>query len=205
MTQIRTTPTQDIKVVVVYHSGYGNTAKQAQAVAAGAHEVEGVTALLVSIDTIDQHWQDLDEADALIFGAPTYMAGPSGQFKTFMDSTSKVWADNLRWKNKLAGAFTNSSQMSGDKLNTLMAISLFAAQHGMQWVGLDLYGGQSSTSTPEALNRLGGWLGAMAQSNSDTSEGPSASDLKTAAHLGQRIATLAKQWVAGREVVIEAL
>lgn len=203
MSQTSTLPTA--KVVVVYHSGYGSTAKQAQAVADGAQQVPGVAVQLISVDTIEQHWADLDAADALIFGTPTYMAGPSGVFKTFMDATSKVWADNLRWKNKIAGGFTNSTNMNGDKLNTLMSLSLFAAQHGMQWVGLDLYGGwNSSTGSAEDLNRLGSWIGAMAQSPADASTGPSASDLKTAAHLGQRIASLAKQWVAGRQAVAEA-
>lgn len=188
----------NVKVAVVYHSGYGNTAKQAQAVWEGIQQVEGVMALLISVDTIDNHWQDLEEADAIIFGTPTYMGGVSAAFKAFMDASSKVWA-KMGWRNKLAGGFTNSAKKSGDKLNTLMSLSIFAAQHGMQWVGLDIDGGWStSKGSPEDLNRLGSWLGAMAQSNGDTDEGPSASDLRTAAYLGKRVATLAKQWVAGR-------
>jgi len=194
----------EVKVVVVYHSGYGNTAKQAQVVAAGAQEVPGVTALLISVDEVNDHWQDLNEADALIFGTPTYMGGPSAAFKGFMDDTVKVWSDNLGWKNKIAGGFTNSGNMNGDKLNTLISLSIFAAQHGMQWVGLDLYGGwNTTTGSADDLNRLGSWLGAMAQSHKDTDDGPSASDLKTAAHLGKRVALLAKQWVAGRQAVVE--
>ena len=189
----------NVKVAVVYHSGYGNTAKQAQAVWEGVQQVEGVTGLLISVEVVDQYWQDLEEADAIIFGTPTYMGGVSAEFKAFMEATSpKVWT-KFAWRNKLASGFTNSAKKSGDKLNTLMSLSIFAAQHGMQWVGLDIDGGwATSKGSSEDFNRLGSWLGAMAQSNGDTDEGPSASDLRTAAYLGKRVATLAKQWVAGR-------
>ena len=56
-----------------------------------------------------------------IFGAPTYMGSPSAQFKAFAEATSKVRADNLRWKDKIAAGFTNSQAINGDKLNSLMA------------------------------------------------------------------------------------
>jgi NAD(P)H dehydrogenase (quinone) len=198
--------TPDIQVAVIYHSGYGSTAKQAMAVAAGTQEIPGVSTMLIPVEEVHEHWIELDDVDAMIFGTPTYMGGPSAAFKAFMESTSKVWADNLRWKNKIAGGFTNSGNMSGDKLNTLISLSIFAAQHGMQWVGLDMHGGwNSSKGSAEDLNRLGSWLGAMAQSDGDTHLGPSDSDLKTAAYLGKRVASLAKLWVAGRQLVLETM
>jgi NAD(P)H dehydrogenase (quinone) len=75
-------------------------------------------------------------------------------------------------------------------------MALFAAQHAMVWVGLDLKPGNASRQgSPQELNRLGSWLGAMAQSNMD--EGPQLappeSDLRTAAHLGQRVAETARR------------
>jgi len=39
------------------------------------------------------------------------------------------------WKDKLAAAFTVSGSPSGDKLNTLTSLAIFAAQHGMLWIG----------------------------------------------------------------------
>ena len=54
------------KVAVVYHSGYGHTAAVAKAVARGAAGVEGVQAQLVSVADIDQHWDALKAADAII-------------------------------------------------------------------------------------------------------------------------------------------
>ena len=52
-------------------------------------------------------------ADAIVFGAPTYMGGASAPMKAFIDATSKPWYARA-WKNKLAGGFTNSGGYSGD-------------------------------------------------------------------------------------------
>ena len=68
---------------------------------------------------MDQHWDDLAAADAIIFGAPTYMGGASGDFKKFADASSKPWSAQA-WKDKIAGGFTNSALLNGDKYNTLM-------------------------------------------------------------------------------------
>jgi NAD(P)H dehydrogenase (quinone) len=113
-----------------------------------------------------------------------------------------VWGDNLRWKNKVAGGFTNSGSMSGDKLNTLIDLALFAAQHGMIWVGLAEYSGwNTSSGSPEDLNRPGSWLGVMSQSNNDESPEvtPGVSDLRTAEALGRRIAETTHVFRAGRD------
>lgn len=185
-----------VSVAVVYHSGFGHTARQAQAVIDGAASVAGVKTLLVPVETVDAHWDDLARADAIIFGAPTYMGSASAQFKTFADASSKVWAAR-GWKDKIAAGFTNSASQNGDKLATLQQLATFAAQHAMLWVGLDLLPGNNSSKGSTAdLNRLGSFLGAMAQSNAD--EGaeivPPEADLKTAAHLGTRVATIAKRF-----------
>jgi len=59
----------DVRVVIVYHSGRGHTAKQAAAVRAGAERVRSVCTLLLSADDVQPHWTDLHSADAIIFGA----------------------------------------------------------------------------------------------------------------------------------------
>ncbi|MFE7189468.1 flavodoxin family protein [Kitasatospora sp. NPDC057541] len=190
------------RIAVAYHSGYGHTAKQAEAVAAGAGKVEDTTVQLVSLaELTDELWQTLAEADAIIFGSPTYMGGSSAVFRTFVEATSQVWGDNMQWKNKIAAGFTNSGNMAGDKLHTLINIALFAAQHGMIWVGLAEYGGwNTSTGSTEDINRLGSWLGAMSQSNNDESPEvtPSASDLRTAEALGRRVAEVIHVQLRGR-------
>jgi len=185
-------------IAIVYHSGYGHTKVQAEAVARGAGSVADTTPVLVGVDDMDAHWDTLNAADAIIFGSPTYMGSVSAPFKGFMDASSKVWMEQ-GWKDKLAAGFTNSASHSGDKLNTLMQISVFAAQHSMLWVGLGLMPGNNSTQgSPDDLNRIGSFLGAMAQSNSDAGPdvAPPKSDQDTAAALGRRVAEAAHRWGA---------
>ncbi|MEW6330791.1 MAG: flavodoxin family protein [Pseudomonadota bacterium] len=190
-----------VNIAVVYHSGYGHTARQAQAVADGAAGIAGVRAQLVPVENVEQHWRDLESADAIVFGSPTYMGSVSAPFKAFMDKSSKAWAAQ-QWKDKIAAGFTNSASHSGDKLNTLIQLAVFAAQHGMHWVSLGLLPGNNSRQgSPEDLNRLGSYLGAMAQSDSDAAPeiAPTGSDLRTAAHLGRRVAEAALGFALARE------
>lgn len=185
-----------MKVAIVYHSGYGHTAEQAKAVARGAQSVAGTEVKLISVADGEVPWAELESAQAIIFGSPTYMGSVSAPFKKFMDDSSKAWFEG-KWANKIAAGFTNSASQSGDKLNTLMTLAVFAAQHSMIWVGLGLMpGNNNSKGSVEDLNRLGSFLGAMAQSNADQGpdQGPIASDLKTAEHLGKRVATQAARF-----------
>ncbi|WP_042879785.1 flavodoxin family protein [Cupriavidus necator] len=199
------TTTQLTRVAIVYHSGYGHTAKQAQAVSRGAGSVAGAESLLIPVEDIDQHWDTLEQVDAIIFGAPTYMGSASAQFKGFMDATSRnVFAKGGKWANKVAAGFTNAASRSGDKLATLQQMAIFAAQHGMHWVNLGLPPGHNnSKSTEDTLNRHGFFLGAAAQSNADESAEvvPPLADLRTAEHLGARVAEVAQQLAAGRRAL----
>ncbi|MFL9710102.1 flavodoxin family protein [Methylobacillus sp. Pita1] len=183
------------KVVVVYHSGYGHTEVQAKAVARGAEKVAGTEVRLLNSEEAQQDWDALNAADAIIFGSPTYMGSASAQFKAFMDASSSIWY-NRGWKDKVAAGFTTSASQSGDKLNTIVQLTIFAAQHGMIWVGNDLLpGNNSSAGSVNDLNRLGGFLGALAQANSDQGPdvAPLQSDLLTAEHLGERVADITKK------------
>jgi NAD(P)H dehydrogenase (quinone) len=179
-------------VAIAYHSGYGHTAAVAEAVARGVNSVAGAKAVLVPVEQAEARLNELHGADAIIFGAPTYMGSASAPFKAFMDSTSKFFATGA-WKNKLAAGFTVSASQNGDKLNTLIQLTVFAMQHGMVWAGLGLLpGNNSSKGSNEDLNQLGSFIGAMAQANADQgADGIKASDLRTAEHLGRRIAELA--------------
>lgn len=186
-------------VVVLFHSGFGHTAALAESVLRGVSAVPGVRAQLINVEVFEQHWAALDGADAIIFGAPTLMGSVSAGFKRFMEAAVERYLTQ-RWDGKLAAGFTNSSSLSGDKLNTLVDFVMFAAQMGMHWLSLGLLSGIDAThSKPDALNRLGSWLGAMAQSNIDEGpdRAPPGSDHLTAEHLGRRVAEAARRWRAG--------
>lgn len=197
----------EITVAIASHSGFGHTARQAAAVADGVRTVPGVQAVRCDVATLgDPLWEQLAQADAIVFGSPTYMGSPSAVFQAFAEASSKVWAEQ-GWQDKLAAGFTNSSGVNGDKLNTLTSFVVLAAQHGMTWVNLGLPPGWlfTTTGSEHDLNRLGGFLGAMAQSPSDAppETSPPDADLRTAHHLGRRVAHLAKQVAAGRSRIAD--
>ena len=189
------------KIAIVYHSGYGHTARQAEAVAAGARDGGGEVTLLKVDELVDADapgWAVLDAADAIVFGSPTYMGSFSAPFATFKDATSKRWMSRA-WTDKIAAGFTNSGSQNGDKASTLMGFVVLAMQLGMIWVGNDLLpGNNSSGGSVDDLNRLGVALGAAAQSNVDAGPdvAPPAADLRTAEYLGKRVATVAARFAA---------
>ena len=183
------------KIAVVYHSGFGHTAAVAKAVARGAASVDGIQAQLISVTDIDKHWRDLQDAEAIIFGTPTYMGGVSAPFKAFMDASSKVWATQ-DWKDKIAAGFTHSASQGGDKFNTVTQLFTFAMQHGMIWTGLGLLpGNNASKGSVNDLNRLGSSTGALTQSSADQgAEAIIDSKFRTAEHLGIRVALVTLQF-----------
>ena len=193
------------KVAIVYHSGFGHTKVQAEAVARGAESVEGTEVSLHEAGDFGgpgedkqygPEWQPLQDADAIIFGTPTYMGSVSAVLKQFMEHSSAAWFVSA-WKDKIAAGFTNSASQNGDKQKTMLDLFTFAMQHMMVWVGMDVMPGNNhSGGSVEDLNRLGGFSGALAQSNAD--EGPDVAppkaDRDTAAALGARVAKAAAQW-----------
>lgn len=173
-------------IVIVYHSGYGHTAKVAQAVA------EGSGGSLLAIDAEGNlpagGWEQLAAAKVIVFGSPTYMGSVSWQFKKFADASSKPWFTQA-WKDKIAAGFTNSATMNGDKLSTLHYLFTLSQQHGMLWLGTGMMPSNSKAATRDDLNYVGSSSGLMTTTPSDASADEMvAGDLATARAFGQRIA-----------------
>lgn len=188
-----------VTVAVAYHSGFGHTAALADAVARGAADAGAeVRSILVSA-MAEAEWAGLDAADAIVFGAPTYMGTASAAFHAFAEASSERWYTRS-WADKIAAGFTNSGAKSGDKSSTLGYFATMAAQHGMHWVSLGLQPGWASAEGSENdLNRLGYFSGAAAQTPTDV--GPDevhSSDIATAEYLGARVACQTTIFVVGR-------
>lgn len=179
------------KIVVVYHSGYGHTERVAQ------HVAKGAGAELLAIDAegnlSESGWEQLNAADAIIFGTPTYMGGPSWQFKKFADASSKAWFTR-GWQDKVFGGFTNSASMNGDKGATMIALQTLASQHGGIWVSLGLLPSNTKAAARTDINNMGGSVGLLVQTPSDAGvdEVPQG-DLDTAVKYGQRVAGIAER------------
>lgn len=195
------------QIAIIYHSGFGHTDVIAREVARGV-EAAGATPVLLSIEAgqsdFDAFFAVAQESDALIFGSPTYMGNVSAPMKAFMDASAAVYFTK-QWKDKLGAAFTVSASPSGDKLNTLTSLAIFAAQHGMLWIGTGQNPGNNddTSAATDNENRLGSFIGMMAQAANGSPEvTPKAGDRATAASLGKRVAEAAARWTIGtRETV----
>lgn len=173
------------KVAVVYYSGYGHTRVVAETFA------QEIQAQLIEIDQqgeIDeQAWQQLEDADAIVFGAPTYMGSMPWQFKKFADQSSKIWFSRA-WQDKIFAGFTNSASLNGDKQVTLINFQTLASQHGGIWVSLGLAPSNTKAAQRSDINNLGGSVGLLVQSPADASiEEIASGDLETAKAYARRV------------------
>jgi NAD(P)H dehydrogenase (quinone) len=176
-------------VVVIYHSGYGHTKKQAEAVAEGAKA--DLIAISENGDIADADWDKLDAAQAIVMGSPTYMGTVSWQFKKFADASSKAWFTQ-KWKDKIFAGFTNSASLNGDKASTISYFMTFSMQHSGVWVGTGLMPASMKASTRSDVNSLGGFSGALMSTPADASaDEVNPADLETARLLGARVADFA--------------
>jgi multimeric flavodoxin WrbA len=177
------------KNVVVYFSGYGHTRRIAEVAA------EGARATLIEIDAEgnipESAWETLAAADAILFGAPTYMGSAPWQFKKFADASSKVWFTR-GWQDKVFGGFTNSASLNGDKQVTLIWLQTLAAQHGGIWVSLGMLPANGKAAQRSDVNNLGGSAGALVQTPSDAGvEEVPVGDLETVRRYAARVADVA--------------
>jgi NAD(P)H dehydrogenase (quinone) len=192
------------RIAIPYHSGYGHNEVIAQSVAQGVRD-SGAEAVLLRIDSAAQDFDPMLEAvnaaDAVIFGAPTYMGDVSAAFKAFAEASSKSFAVGA-WKDKLAAGFTVSHSFSGDKSHALESLAILAAQHGMNWInlGIDPPAIPAAERGPDTLNRVGSFVGLAAQADNVSPElSPPAGDRETARLLGLRVARAAQRWARGAE------
>ncbi len=92
------------KVLVVYQSFSGNTQRMAEAIVAGAREVQGVEVVLKK--AADAAAEDLGSATAVAFGAPNTFGGMSGALRDFFD---RAWGAHEKVAGRLAVAFSSEN------------------------------------------------------------------------------------------------
>ncbi|WP_397448218.1 flavodoxin family protein [Pseudomonas sp. NA-150] len=198
-------------IAIVYSSGHGHTRTVAEHIKIGVDAFPGAKSDLIEIVpahiTENGRWENEDimtrlaTADAIVFGAPTYMGSAHGLFKLFLETGFTPWLGQ-EWKDKIAAGFTNSASRSGDKLIALEQMAVFAAQMSMVWVGVgDQPGGNYSDSRFSDVNVNGSWLGLITQSVADgTAEtAPHPGDRLTAERFGRRIARTTARWMMGAQ------
>ena len=154
------------KVLVVYHSRSGNTAKMAEAVAEGAKN-GGADVVLKKVE--EATLEDLTAADGVVFGAPTYFGTLSGEMKSFIDKSVRIRG---KLENKVGAAFTSSGSLSGGNETTLISMIEAMLIHGMIIVADPI--------------ETGGHYGAVAVG------APDAEALNACRKLGERVAKFSK-------------
>ena len=184
-------------VAIVYTSRYGHTKLLAAAVAAGAKAAGARVKLYLSTDAIKKI-DELDSADAIVFGTPTFMGNIASEMKVFMEKCVGRWVSRA-WSDKIAGGFSCSANFSGDKVNTMLGLVVFAMQLGMIWVGenqLPAANVPQESETVEgpgskAWNRNSASIGPMASVfHVNAPAAPAAGDIDTAEAYGRRIAEI---------------
>lgn len=204
-----------VKVQVVFYSMYGHIYTMAEAVAAGAREVEGAevslyqVAELVPEETLERigakaaraafahipvaQSSHLPDADAIIFGAPTRFGNMAAQMRNFLDHTGQLWAKGALI-GKVGSVFTSSATQHGGQESTILSAHTTLLHHGMIIVGVP-YSEQRQTTIAEISG--GSPYGSSTITGGDGSRQPSENELAIARFQGRHVATIAAK-LAGK-------
>lgn len=154
---------QEITISIVYDGAEVYT-KQIAKTLADNLQSDLSSVHLIEVDSVKDKLHLLHQSNTIVFGCPTYFGDVSANFKQFMETTGGFWYSQL-WKDKLAAAFTVSPTRSGDKLNTLISLALFAAQHSMLWISQGIMPRYCNDEQTDGQNRFASYLGLMVQSD----------------------------------------
>jgi len=114
------------KILILYYSGTGNTAKMAEMVHRGVEEEGGVEVGLKKAE--DTRLEDLLEPEGILVGSPTYYGTMAWQVKKLLDESVKYHG---RLAGKVGGAFSSAGGMGGGNETTIMNILKALLIHGM--------------------------------------------------------------------------
>lgn len=192
------------KVAVIYYSATGTNHATAQAVGKGA-EAAGATVRVHQIaetlptDVVAKNpaWKafveetkdfpkatldDLDWADAVVFGTPTRFGNVAAQFKGFIDGAGGLWFQG-KLANKVYAGFTSAMNGHGGQESTLLAL----------YNSIYHFGGIIATPgyTDPLVFAAGGNPYGVSVTTGPNNNGPTAADVAHAEYLGKRVAELA--------------
>ncbi len=130
-------------------------------------------------DVPEAQLDDLEWADAYIFGTPTRYGNVSAQLKQFLDTTGGLWFEG-KLADKVVGGFTSAINPHGGQESTLLSMyNVF-----MHWGAIIVAPGY----TDPLLYEAGGNPYGASSTDPQNGEGPSEAELEAARYLGGRIA-----------------
>jgi NAD(P)H dehydrogenase (quinone) len=198
-----------VKVAVIYYSATGNVYKLARAVEEGAreagaevrvrkvHELAPEEAIrsnqgwydhaLETQDVPEASLEDLEWADAYIFGTPTRFGNVAAQLKQFLDTTGGLWFQG-KLADKVVSGFTSAQNPHGGQESTLLSMyNVF-----LHWGAIVVPNGYTSQEIFEAGGNPYG------ASSTGREEGPTEQELAAARYQGRRIAEKAAVFAGSR-------
>jgi NAD(P)H:quinone oxidoreductase type IV len=203
------------KIQVIFYSMYGHIFKMAEAVAAGAREVEGAqvdiyqVAELVPESTLERMGakaarqvfahiplakvEQLPEADAILFGTPTRFGNMCAQMRNYLDQTGQLWLKGSLI-GKVGSVFTSTATQHGGQETTITSFHTTLLHQGMVIVGVP-YSEQGLLNMKEITG--GSPYGAGTLAGGDGSRQPSENELAIARFQGKHVAQIAKK-LAGK-------
>lgn len=140
------------KILVLYYSRDGGTARMAQHIARGVESVAGAEALVRTVPEVSAvsekvadsipdsgapyaSLNDLENCDGLALGSPTHFGNMAAALKYFLDSSTPLWFSGAL-SGKPAGVFTSTGSMHGGHETTLLSMMLPLMHHGMLLLSL---------------------------------------------------------------------
>ena len=169
-----------VRVLVAYDSLTGNTERFAQAVAEGARRVPGAVVVVKRVGNVSK--ADLEAADAIALGCPTYFGNIPGRMKVVIDDWN--WKMKVDFTDKVGGAFATGSGQVGGKEYVVISLLLFMINNRMVVAGPLYQDAEGEDIWAEA--------GAAAMTG-PLDPGISAKELDGAHRLGERLARLARK------------
>jgi len=198
-----------MKILIVYYSMYGHVHRMAEAVAEGAREVSGAEAVLrrvpetLSTEILEKMGaveaqsamahipvctlEDLESAQAVVFGTPTRFGNMCGQMRQFLDSTGGLWARGAL-VGKVGSVFTSSATQHGGQESTILSFHITLLHQGFIIVGLP-YTFQGQMRIDEITG--GSPYGASTIAGGKGERMPSRNELDAARFQGRRVASIA--------------
>ncbi|MCE6994949.1 NAD(P)H:quinone oxidoreductase [Saccharothrix sp. S26] len=199
---------ESVNVAIIYYSATGTVHALAQAAAEGAEKAgaqvrvrkvaetapqEAIASnpawaqhVQDSADVVQAAHDDLDWADAVLFGTPTRFGNPSSQLRAFIDTTGPLWFAG-KLADKVYSAFTASNTAHGGQESTLLALG----NTFYHWGGIIVPPGytdpiQFQSGNPYGASHVGG------------SEAPNDVALEAVRYQAKRVAETAAALKAGR-------
>jgi NAD(P)H dehydrogenase (quinone) len=109
-------------LLITYYSGTGNTKRMAEAIAKGAEQL-GINVKVKRVE--DCKLNDLEKADGIVIGSPTYFSNVAWQVKQLIDESIALYRKSRRLKDKVGGCFTSSgTQRDGRDCIRMMELAL---------------------------------------------------------------------------------